>query len=183
MSRAEHFWNNHVLARVVPDNDDGSPASLQVLKHLRRVPEKTVDVTHMLFDLYAYWYIMERQAKRGLDLAKRWLIESMGDAEAAESGEFSATYFEQSRGASAADESKFRVLRFNGEFRDRLKFLESNPQEFAALGQRLMGSGSNLEGGCLDDSIVSAEARRIVSSVPGKCDENRECVTDGLGGE
>lgn len=103
------FWNKHVLAGIAPE---GIP-SYEVLKRIRRVPNKVEDVPD---ELVRNW---KEARQRRLDdekveeAAQAALIAAMGDAEAAVSCAGMVTYLEQTtnRKAQEAKVIKFRTLR------------------------------------------------------------------------
>lgn len=77
--RAREFWERYVLAGVAPP--DAPPPQLEVLKRIRRTPEKTVPVPSAL----AIAYLVRREVRLAAENdeaeAQRALIAALGDAE------------------------------------------------------------------------------------------------------
>ena len=102
------FMERHVKTDTPPPD---SKPSLEVLKRMRREPEKVISIP----DSIAYAWLNARDARLAAEKAEKAieadLLTAINDAEA---GDFSGgriTYFEQTRKAYAVKESTFRVLR------------------------------------------------------------------------
>jgi putative phage-type endonuclease len=104
----EKFWREHVLKGLPPD--DSIPTE-DVIKRIRRVPKKTVQVESSLILNWEQAKELAREAQKKADEAKALLLAALGDAEAGESEAGAVTYFEQTRKAYEVKESTYRVLR------------------------------------------------------------------------
>ena len=109
VAAATEFWAKHVQADTPPT---GSRASLQVIKLIRRTPEKIVNVQP---ELVAEWIEAKDAAKAAKMAAQRVeedLLASLGDAEAGMCGELGAvTYYETTRKGYEVKETSYRTLR------------------------------------------------------------------------
>lgn len=108
---AAKFWQ-HVVDRTPPPD---SVPSAEVLKAVRRVPSKIIDLTEEQVPLVAAWLDAQKAAgeaeKRKKD-AQAMVIAALGDAEAAHCGALGAvTFFEESRDGYEVKPYKFRQLR------------------------------------------------------------------------
>lgn len=106
------WWNRHVVADVPPEL---GTTSLEVLKRLKREPNKVVEIpSAVAMDFSAACIEVKLAEKREKD-AKFALLAAMGDAEAADFGdpERMLTFYAQTRRAHEVKESTFRVLRFS----------------------------------------------------------------------
>jgi hypothetical protein len=84
-----------------------------VLKRVRRVPKKVVEIKPELVRQYLDDAEAAKEAKKIADESKALVIAQLGDAEAGEAGALgSVTYFEQTRKEHIVKESTFRVLRY-----------------------------------------------------------------------
>lgn len=104
----EAFWRNHVLADTPPT--EFAP-SLDVLKRVRREPNKTITVADDLVINWTEASAEKAAATKRADRAQEALIAAMGDAEVAQWGGGAVTYYEQSRKSYSVGESTYRVLR------------------------------------------------------------------------
>lgn len=104
------WWDRHVVKRVPPPMGN---TSLEVLKRLRREPNKTIEVAPQLVADFEQAKAAATAADKAKDAAQKALLAEMGDAEAAEFGDPSKvlTFYEQTRKAHHVSESTFRVLR------------------------------------------------------------------------
>lgn len=104
------FWRDHVEKRVPPS---GAVASLEVLKRIQRVPNKTVEVPDMLVTIWEATKLARKEAELEEEEAKARLLAAMGDAEAATYGEFGRwlTYYSTQRKGYVVEPSTFRTLR------------------------------------------------------------------------
>jgi len=105
------FWRDHVLAGIAPE---GEPASLDTYKKLRRVPEKIVDVAD---EIVAAWLAAKealKQAEIIKDENTSFLLQALGDAEAARCGLGELTYFLNKGRKAYSVEAKdpYRELRY-----------------------------------------------------------------------
>lgn len=104
----DRFWNEHIVPRIPPINF--SPA-LDLLKRVRRVPAKTVELSDVTVRA---WQTANAEKLRAEKLAKESLQEllvELGDAEAGTCEDGVFTYYEQSRRGFVVDPTKFRVPR------------------------------------------------------------------------
>lgn len=104
------WWDRHVVKRVPPPMGN---TSLEVLKRLRREPNKVVEVAPQLVADFEQAKAAATAAEKAKEAAQKALLAEMGDAEAAEFGDPSKvlTFYEQTRKAHYVSESTFRVLR------------------------------------------------------------------------
>lgn len=104
----EQFWKNHVLTDVPPES---FVPSLDILKRTRRIPSKTVSIADQLVLDWADASAQLSAAKKRADEAQAAVLAAMIDAEAAEWGGGTITYFEQSRKGYTVEPTSYRVLR------------------------------------------------------------------------
>jgi len=111
LERVEEFWTQNVLADTPPED---SPASLDVLKRVIRVPETVAELQR---ETLADWIAAKEVAKiatQAMDEAQAELLTAIGTAEAgivAETGE-AVTYYEQTRASYSVAQTTFRVARY-----------------------------------------------------------------------
>lgn len=126
---APWWWAKHVTNGEPITDDDGAiqRPGLDTLKRIRRVPQSEREIDPALFDAWRAAADTRKQSEDAEELAKRALLDSIGDGDAASVGGHTiATFYEQSRKTLDADrlamlfpeafaacrkESKFRVLR------------------------------------------------------------------------
>lgn len=104
----DDFWNNHVIPRVPPEN---FLPSLDLLKRVRRVPEKTVKVEDALVDSWLTAKAEKLHTEKLFQKTEKELLVALGDAEAAEYSGGLITYYETKRSGFTAKPTKFRTLR------------------------------------------------------------------------
>lgn len=106
------FWHDHVEPRIPPS---GSVPSLDLLKRIRREPNKTVEVDPELVARWVAANEARKTAEREENAEKALLLAALGNAEAATFGEFGkwVTYYGQTRKEYVVPESTFRVLRMS----------------------------------------------------------------------
>lgn len=102
------FMERHVRLGIRPD--DFRP-SIDVLKRIRRQPNKTVPLADEIVDEWIAAKAAERQAESDCEAAQARLLAAMGDAEAGEFGRGAITYFETHRKAYAVKATTYRQLR------------------------------------------------------------------------
>lgn len=106
--RACEFMDRHVAKDTPPENSAPSP---DVLKRIRRQPNKIVEVPALLADRW----IMLREARLAAEKAEKaaqcQLIAALGDAEAGQCPAGLLTYFEQYRARHEVKPSTFRTLK------------------------------------------------------------------------
>lgn len=93
--RGEDFWNNNVLTKTPPL--DCEPADLDILKRVRRIPEKYADIDTELVTTWDTARANRLEAEKREDAAFATLLTYIGDAEGVrlpDGREF--TYFKQS---------------------------------------------------------------------------------------
>lgn len=105
--QGERFMVKHVRADTPPDD---SMPSLEVLKRIRRQPEKVVPIDRSLVEKYIVLNAAKSQAEEDADAAKVALIKALGDAEGGDYGKGIVTYMQQTRKAHSVKESTFRKL-------------------------------------------------------------------------
>lgn len=105
----ERFWREHVQARVPPA--DFRP-SLEVLRRVRRVPEKVVPIPGEFVDKFVAARAARYQAEDAEDAARRDLLAVLDDAEGGqcEDGRL-VTYLETKRKGYVVEDTSFRTLR------------------------------------------------------------------------
>jgi predicted phage-related endonuclease len=106
--RCRAFWREHVEPRVPPT---GSVPSLEVLKRVRRQPNKTVPVPDELVDGWIAQRAARLQAEKDEEAAKVELLTALGDAEAGEYSRGRVEYMELKRKGYTVEPSTYRALR------------------------------------------------------------------------
>jgi len=111
LTAAAKFWQ-HVVDRTPPPD---SVPSLEVVKAVRRVPAKVIDLTEEQVPLVSAWLDAQKAAgeaeKRKKD-AQAMVIAALGDAEAAHCGALGAvTFYEEHRAERIQAAYSFRQLR------------------------------------------------------------------------
>jgi predicted phage-related endonuclease len=101
--KAAHFWENHVLTNIPPQN---STPTIEVLKRVKREPV-TVDVEPYIVNEYLLATQARKEAEAAEEEARRRLLSAMGTGEAVHSGDNLITYTEQER--TAIDSKKLRT--------------------------------------------------------------------------
>ena len=124
---ATAFWVNNVLAGVPPED---VCASIEVLKRIRREPNKTVPLNADTVQEYLDLKAKAKKATDDFEEKKTKIITTLGDAEAGSFPGGKFTYFEQGRSGldqkrlkadhpelveEYKSETRFRVLRMKGE--------------------------------------------------------------------
>lgn len=102
------FMRNFVIPRKAPD--DYHP-SLEVLKRVRRVPQKTVAISDELVLAWRGAADAASAADKAKKKAEADLLAAIGDAEAATCGVGLVTYMEQKRKGYTVEPTSYRVLR------------------------------------------------------------------------
>lgn len=106
---AEHFWQEHVLRNVEPH---GSRASLEVVKLIKREPQKVTTIEPELVEAWLETRDVASEAQKVADQAKADVLAALGDAEAAMAGPMGAiTYYETKRKGYTVEPTTFRTLR------------------------------------------------------------------------
>ena len=107
--RATMFWAHNVAGDIPPEN---STASLEVVKLIRRTPEKVTTVDPELVSRWLESKQIAAEAAKRAEADQAAMVAAMGDGEAATCGELGAvTYYEQKRKGFTVAESSYRVLR------------------------------------------------------------------------
>lgn len=107
IKRGEDFWNNNVLTKTPPL--DCEPADIDILKRVRRVPEKYADIDTELVTAWETAKANRLEAEKREDAAFATLLTYIGDAEGVrlpDGREF--TYFKQS-GRDKIDMKRLKV--------------------------------------------------------------------------
>ena len=109
LDAAGKFWNENVLKDIPCE---GSTASLQVVKMLKRTPNKVVGIDP---DLVTRWLSAKEAksaAEKAADQAQADMLAALQDAEAGQAGEHGAvTYLSQNRAGYKVEPTSYRVLR------------------------------------------------------------------------
>jgi predicted phage-related endonuclease len=104
----DQFWREHVLTDTPPQT---FIPSLDVVKRVRREPNKTVTVADRLVMEWFEATAALSKAKKRVEDTQAAILAAMDDAEGARYGAGCLTYFEQSRSGYTVAPTKFRVLR------------------------------------------------------------------------
>lgn len=102
------WWKQHVIGDTPPV---GSVPSIEVLKRVRRQPNKIVPVSDELVDAWIVLKAAHKQAKEDEEKAQAALIASLGDAEQGEAKRGTLSYMETSRRGYSVDPCTYRTLR------------------------------------------------------------------------
>lgn len=109
LEAAGSFWVKNVLADTPCEN---SQASLQVVKMLKRTPNKVVGIDPLLVEKWLETKEEKSKAEKAAEAAQAAILAALGDAEAGQAGEYGAvTYLEQKRAGYTVKDTAFRVLR------------------------------------------------------------------------
>lgn len=103
------FMRKYVIARVPPD--DFRP-TLDVLKRMKREPNKIVDVSDELVAAYKQAAENSKQSDKAKEAAQAALIASIGDAEAGRSSLGDFTYMTTKRAGYEVAATEYRSIRF-----------------------------------------------------------------------
>lgn len=107
--RAVEFWQQNVQGDTPPD---GSAASLQIVKLLKREPKKIVNVAPELVKAWLEAKEIESDAKKAKEAAEAQVLAALSDGEAGLCGELGAiTYYETTRKGYEVKETTYRTLR------------------------------------------------------------------------
>lgn len=115
---ARHFMERHVRRMIQPD---GFRPSLEVLKRLRRVAGKVIELSQLQEDTIISWKTAKAKAKESAEYAelmKRDVIAMLGDAEGATFSSGMLTYLPVTVRAHQRRESTSRRLTIKGEKND-----------------------------------------------------------------
>ena len=108
----DDWWTKHIIHDVAPSKEK---ASLEIVKRMKRVPSKSIDLSDDLVQLVRDREALKAKMKtfeKAIEEIDSQLLLSLGDAEQATFPDGSAvTYFKQKRGAYAVEECEYRVLR------------------------------------------------------------------------
>lgn len=102
------FMQKHVIPDVAPEN---YCPSVDVLKRVRREPNKTVELSEELVSAYVDCQVRSKQADEQKEEAQRRILTALGDAEAGTFAGGRVTYLQQTRKSYTVNESTFRVMR------------------------------------------------------------------------
>lgn len=106
--RCERFWHEHVLADIPPA--DCVP-DLEVLKRLRRTPNKTVDIADAIVNAWLSAKEVWNQTNEDVEAAEGKLIAALGDAEAGNCGAGLVTFMQTKRKGYAVEPCTYRQLK------------------------------------------------------------------------
>lgn len=111
--RLSRWWQRHVIERVEPTQSE--PVPLEVIKRIRRQPEKTIELYDQDLQTVADYEAakaLKSSAEKTAEAAQAKLLLLMGDAEAATLPDGRAlTYFETQRKGYVVADSSYRTLR------------------------------------------------------------------------
>ena len=108
-TKAAEFWERNVLGDMPVE---GSAASLEVVKLLKKEPNKIVAVNPAIVQAWLDAKEAEKETKEAMEQAQAAVLAALGDAEAGECGSLGAiTYLSQHRKGYAVQETDYRVLR------------------------------------------------------------------------
>jgi len=104
------FWRNHVVPRLPPA---GQPASLELLKRIRRRPETLAILKPEIVTSWEKLREERLKAEKDESKALAEMLTAMGDAEGADWGDPDriVTFLEQSRRGYVVPETNYRVAR------------------------------------------------------------------------
>lgn len=118
VERGEEFWEKHVKRDIEPS---GFKPSLEVLKRMRREPNKIVPVDAALVDAVIVARAMRKQADEESEAADAALIAALGDADAGTYGPgLRFTYHTTKRAGYVVKPTEYRSLRFPKNPKPRL---------------------------------------------------------------
>ncbi len=104
---ATEFWTKNVMPRVPPE---GQP-SLEVVKLLKREPNKVVPIDPGLLVSYQLAKAVQKAAKQGFEERAAALLAALGDAECGDAGdEGMVTYLERQRKGYTVEPTTYRQL-------------------------------------------------------------------------
>jgi len=110
LREANRFWTEHVEAGVPPKD---SQPSLQIVKSIRRVPGKIVEIDQDLVQAWLDAKEAHKMTQCAKDEAEAAVLAAMDNAEAATCGALGAvTCYEQTRNGYVVKPTTFQVLRF-----------------------------------------------------------------------
>lgn len=104
----EAFWRDHVEKMTPP----GGMPSLDTLKHIKRKPNKTVDLSDALVELYMKASDDAKAAADAKEEMQKALINALGDAECGKCTYGTYNYLMQSRKEYTIPAGQFRKLTF-----------------------------------------------------------------------
>jgi hypothetical protein len=107
LEKAESFWNDNVL-KVTPPID--SQPTLDVVKRMKRTPNKEVQIDKQLILTLEEAKEAERLAKKRKDDAQAMILAAMGDAECGVADGLKCTYFTYKRKGYTVQDSEYRTL-------------------------------------------------------------------------
>jgi len=111
-ARGREFMERYVRTDTPPP--DVLP-NLDVLRRVRREPNKVVPVPDELVDAWQAERAARLQAEKREAEAQRALLAALGEAEAGDFGRGRVTYLETKRKAYAVEETTYRTLRVKAE--------------------------------------------------------------------
>lgn len=108
-SAGEQFWTNHVLADVPPDN---FRPSIEVLKRVKRVPNKTVPLESELADRLVAVRAACKRAEDEKKKVEREILTALMDADGGDPGDGRlVTYLPTNRKGYTVEATTYRTLR------------------------------------------------------------------------
>jgi putative phage-type endonuclease len=106
------WWDRHIVNDIEPSREK---ASLEIVKRLKRVPSKSIELSQLSDELAHELHRIkteEKILKEEREEIESRLLASLGDAEeGVTEGGLTITYFQQTRKAYQVNESTYRVLR------------------------------------------------------------------------
>ena len=106
--RATTFMEHHVRGRTPPDD---TTASIEVLRRVRRRPNKSVEVDRDVVEAVVLARAARKAAADRCDAAETALLSAMGDAEQATADARTVTYMETKRAGYTVQPTTYRTLR------------------------------------------------------------------------
>ena len=107
LEKAEGFWNENVLKATPPID---SQPTLDVVKRMKRTPNKEVQIDKQLILTLEEAKEAERLAKKRKDEAQAMILAAMGDAECGVADGLKCTYFTYKRKGYTVQDSEYRTL-------------------------------------------------------------------------
>jgi len=109
VDRDLEFWHQYVLTRTPPPQ---ARIRLEILKRIRREPNKTVPIDPTLVEAYETARAAETEARKRKEEAQAALLAAMGDAEAGDPGNGRVvTYLLEHRRGYTVEAKDIRILR------------------------------------------------------------------------
>lgn len=108
LDKLQYFWDYNVAKDIAPD---GALPSMDVVKSIKRIPEKTVEISKSIIDDWINAKDVLKKAEQEEEKARSKMLAVMDDAEAATCDGGMVTYFQQGR-------EVFDTKKFKGDYPD-----------------------------------------------------------------